>query len=80
MRTVIGLVIILCSFQLNAACKCNCNPMDAGICASLYDLDHPCEGVCESVPGFAPMRTACSVSLVMNPMTGIKEWRTNCVE
>jgi hypothetical protein len=81
MKTVILLSIFLFSYQLQAACKCNCDRTDRSICASSYDLDHPCGGICPSqTPGITPMITACPLTQFSNPITGIKIWRTICIE
>ena len=81
MKTVIALIIFLFSYPLQAACKCNCDPTDIRICASAYDLDNPCGGVCPSQgPGVVLLRTACPLIQVVNPITGIKQWRTVCID
>jgi hypothetical protein len=79
MKTVVALVLIICSNPLQAACKCNCNLTDVSICASNYDLDNPCTGVCPTQSTVTiPMRTACPLTQVFNPITGAKEWRAIC--
>lgn len=79
MKAVIILIICFFSLQLQAACKCNCDPTDIQLCASQNDLDHPCPSVCSSpAPGMAPMFTACPVSRVTDPITGITSWVNMC--
>ncbi|AMP89395.1 hypothetical protein [Legionella pneumophila] len=79
MKTVLILIIFLCSFQIQAACKCNCDPTDNKMCASQNDMEHPCPSVCASAaPGMAPMFTACPVSKVTDPVTGVTRWVNMC--
>ncbi|KGP62661.1 hypothetical protein EP47_10570 [Legionella norrlandica] len=79
MKTVIILIIYFFSFQLQAACKCNCDPADPSLCANQNDLEHPCPVVCSSpAPGMAPMFTACPVSRITDPVTGIIRWVNTC--
>ena len=79
MKKVIILISVLLSFHLHAACKCNCDPADRSICASNYDLDHPCVAICPgSTPGGPVMITACPVSKVVNPVTQSYIWISNC--
>lgn len=82
MKTTFALILLLSSYQLHAlACRCSCDPMDRGICASSYDLEHPCTGACPNqVPGTLITRTACPLAPVYNPVTGLKEWRTMCFD
>lgn len=81
MKILLMLVLVLSPLSMQAACKCNCNPADASICASSYDIDHPCGSICPAqTPGIAAMITACPVSEVTNPLTGVNEWIRNCPE
>ncbi len=82
MKTFLLLIIIVFPFQTYAsACRCTCDPTDYRLCASDYDLDNPCNGVCPSQGSLiAPIRTACPETQVVNPMTGLTEWRTLCEE
>lgn len=81
MKTLIILMICFFSFELQAACKCNCNPADFSICASNYDLDQPCPVICSSAaPGLAPMITACPIVKVTNPNTGVTTSVNMCNE
>ena len=81
MKTVIILISILFSLQLQAACKCNCDPIDGSICASNYDIDHPCGSVCPgAAPGMAPMITACPIRKIVNPFTQAYVWMSDCSE
>ena len=78
MKTVIILISVLFSVQLQAACKCNCDPIDRGICASNYDIDHPCGAICPgATPGSLPMITACPVQRVVNQFSQYI-WISNC--
>lgn len=64
--------------QAQSACKCNCDKVSATLCASWYDIDHPCLSRCPN-SGAPPMgRTACPVKQVFNPDKGIMEWQTLC--
>jgi hypothetical protein len=73
MRKAILLIIFIFSIHLHAACKCSCDPTDFRACASSYDLDNPCGGMCPSQsPGITPMITACPLSLIPNRISGIK--------
>jgi hypothetical protein len=75
MKIILSVVLILFSFQsYAAACKCNCGPVSRAMCASSYDLDHPCNGMCTSQAG----RTACPVVEVFNQSKNRKEWITMC--
>jgi hypothetical protein len=74
MKTIMALLFMLFSFQLQAACKCNCNPASNAICASSYDLDHPCNGMCTGHVA----RTACPVVEVFNQSKNRKEWIALC--
>lgn len=79
MKTIIILILSLFAVQLQAACKCNCDPTDRRLCASQIDLDHPCPGVCASpTPGLAPMLTACPVTKTIDPITGVTIWVNMC--
>lgn len=72
-------MLLTLPFTVYSACKCNCNPEDASICASSYDLDHPCPNLCAASPGvIAPMLTACPREQIIDPLFGIKIWRNNC--
>lgn len=76
------LLIILLPYQSQAAaCRCSCDVSDLRLCASSYDLDNPCNGVCPSQGSLTtPIRTACPLTQVFNPMKGINEWHTTCDE
>lgn len=78
MKTLIALIIFLCSLPAYTACKCTCEPTDFRLCASLYDIDHPCGSLCSSsaTPGTI-MITACPVTQVINQL-GIKVWVSGC--
>ncbi|WP_045094548.1 hypothetical protein [Legionella fallonii] len=81
MKAVMILIVFLFSFQLNAqtACKCNCDPTDRRLCASLNDLEHPCQGLCGApAPGLGPMLTACPVTKVTDRATGVTTWVSLC--
>lgn len=79
MKIIFAFIALLCSFSLHSACKCNCSLPDRTICASDYDLDKPCRGICPGqVPGLGPMITACPVIQVPHPYTGIMQWVTVC--
>lgn len=81
MKTIIILISILFSLSLHAACKCNCDPTDRDICASYYDLDHPCRGLCPgATPGVAPMITACPIQKYVNPFSQAIVWISICPE
>lgn len=82
MKILIMLLLSVFAFQSHAgACKCNCDSIDISLCASSYDLDHPCNGACPSPGlGIAPMRTACPLAEFINPFTGRTEWRVLCME
>ena len=81
MKIILLLIGILMSWQSQAAgCHCNCDFSDRNICASSYDIEHPCDGFCPSQgASFAPMRTACPPVQVLNPLTGATEWRMLCI-
>lgn len=74
--------MLLFSFPLQAACRCSCNAQDGRICASYYDIDHPCIGLCPpsspQATSTVPIRTACPLTQVYNPNTGINEWKVVC--
>jgi hypothetical protein len=79
MKTVIILMIYLFTFQLEAACKCNCDPTDRQLCASQNDLDHPCPALCSpGTPGIGPMLTACPESKYTDQITGVTKWVSMC--
>ena len=79
MKIILLLIGILMSWQSQASCRCNCDFSDRNICASSYDIEQPCDGICPSQgAGFAPMRTACPPVQVLNPLTGVTEWRVLC--
>ncbi len=79
MKTITIVILSLCAFQLQAACKCNCDPTDRQLCASQIDLDHACPGVCPSAtPGLTPMFTACPVTKTTDPTTGVVKWVNMC--
>ena len=81
MKTFVALIVFLFSYQLEAACKCTCDMVDSTLCASSYDLDHPCNGTCPSPgPSFPAMRTACPIMQIHNPNTGSNVWITLCRE
>ena len=77
-------ILFILSFQLQAqsACKCNCELSDRTLCASLYDLDHPCGVLCNGpTPASPPVgKTACPTSRVYNPDRGTYEWRVFCFD
>jgi hypothetical protein len=82
MKTIVILIIFLFSYQLQAACKCNCSLADNRICASSYDLDEPCKGLCPSQTStnIVPIgRTACPTLKVYNPIKGMYEWQAFCL-
>lgn len=79
MKTTIILILSLFSFQLPAttACKCNCDMTDRRVCASSYDLEHPCPGArCPNEVA----RTACITMKVFNQYKGVYEWQSYCRE
>lgn len=81
MRTFILFSIFLLSLPTHAACKCNCKLADVSLCASSYDLNHPCGNLCPSTsssPLATPMITACPQMQVINPVTGAKILINNC--
>ncbi len=82
MKILLTLIALLCSFSLSASsCKCNCKLIDNTICASDYDLDKPCRGICSGqMPGAGPMITACPVIEVAHPLTGVKQWISVCIQ
>ncbi|MBL7481288.1 hypothetical protein [Legionella bononiensis] len=81
MKTIIMILICLIPFQLQASCKCNCKFTDLTICASSYDLDNPCPGLCPAAaPGIAPMKTACPPTMVYNPITQQQELKVICTQ
>lgn len=81
MKTIILLITCFLSFQLQAACKCNCDPADFSICASQNDLDRPCPVLCSaSSPGLAPMITACPIVKITMQNTGVTRWVNMCTE
>lgn len=82
MKRVAFVCLVLFSAQIHAeiACKCNCDPESITLCASDYDLDHPCPSACET-QGQTNMprgRTACPVVKFYNPDKGAMEWRVIC--
>lgn len=80
MKILFAFIIFFVSFSVQAACKCNCALGDMTICASDYDLDKPCRGLCAGqAPGTGPMLTACPMIQVPHPWTGIKRWVAVCV-
>ena len=82
MKTVVAFFLFLSSLALHAtACKCNCDPTDFGICASSYDIDHPCLGLCPNqTAGTIPMITACPMTQITNPYTLEKVWISLCTQ
>ncbi len=82
MKTVLGVALLLFYLTAHAACKCNCLPFDRSICASNYDLEHPCVSICpgQTAAGFAPMITACTISKAIDSLTGKVLWISSCGE
>ncbi|CAM2761671.1 hypothetical protein [Legionella worsleiensis] len=81
MKLLILLVVCFIPFQLQAACKCNCNPASQTLCASSYDIDNPCPGMCPAAtPGNAPLHTACPPVMVYNPVSQTQELKVLCDE
>lgn len=81
MRLLTGFLVLVFSSQLQAACLCNCDPTSTKLCASSYDLDHPCTGLCPaSMPNTPLSKTACPVTKVYNADTGLYEWIVLCTE
>ena len=82
MKTVAILIFFLFSFQSQAACRCNCALDDRSLCASSYDIDHPCNSICPGqTPAIGPIgKTACPVTLVYNRDKGIYQWIALCLE
>ena len=81
MKTIALIIMVLFSYQLQAACKCNCNRADRSMCASGYDLDHPCGSICSSPGGSvtSTMITACPLVKATNPVTGRDYLITDCM-
>ena len=81
---ILGILIILIfssPLQAQSACKCNCDRTKATLCASGYDLDNPCIGLCPIQAPATPMgNTACPTTLVYNPIKGVNEWLTTCAD
>jgi len=82
MKMIIILIIFLCSFQAQAACRCTCVLTDQRLCASDYDMDHPCHGLCPNQsPATGPIGwTACPVIRIYNQFKGIYQFKTLCPE
>lgn len=76
MKMIALFVMILCSYQLQAACKCNCDQLSGTMCAASYDLERPCNGMCSGQPG----RTACPTVQIFNQSKNQYEWITLCTE
>ena len=80
MKTFLFTLLFLFSYPTLAACKCNCDLMDTQICASSYDLDHPCKGICNTqTPTTGPIgRTACPTVRIYNESKAVYEWISLC--
>ncbi|MGQ3892835.1 hypothetical protein [Legionella sp. CNM-4043-24] len=81
MKTIIFVFSILFSCQLQAVvCKCECDPKNLSFCASSYDLDNPCNGVCPSQGNMTtpPARTACPMVQVFDQLRGKNVWYSTC--
>ena len=76
MKTIALVISLLFTIPVFAACKCNCDPTDFSLCASSYDLEHPCKGMCDAPA--APARTACPTVKIYNQFKDRYEWLTLC--
>ena len=64
-----------------SACKCNCLPEERKLCASGYDIEHPCGTVCAKAPVAPPMgNLACPTSRYYNQQKGIYQWVVICFD
>lgn len=79
MKTFFLLTILLFATQLQASCRCSCNPDDIRLCASSYDLEQPCPGLCPTPSTLGtPGRTACTPVEDGNDSKGATKWKVVC--
>lgn len=83
MKTIAVMIFFLFSYQLHAvACICSCKVGDHSLCASSYELDRPCVGICPTTaPSSRPIvRTACPTVQIYNEDKSAYEVKSICVE
>jgi hypothetical protein len=80
MKFLVSILICLLSLQAQATCLCNCELTTRSMCASTYDIEHPCGGLCPSSAATlqAATHTACPVVKIYNQFKGIQEWHVIC--
>lgn len=83
MKILATFMIMFFCLQVHAesACKCNCELADRNLCASGYDIEHPCNTICQKAPTAPPIgNLACQTTPIYNEQKGIYQWEVICFD